>query len=65
MCKNTPDLCNISINVKTIGDLRKALKLLEDLPDSLILVTHNDDGECINITEINTHWHGALTFEHE
>jgi hypothetical protein len=46
---------------KTVGDLKR---LLKDIPDEWQLVTTNDEADAVNITHINSYWHGALTFEH-
>ena len=52
--------------VRTVGELKKAL---EDVPDDWVLVlNHKDDngeGTAVDINEVNSYWHGALTFEHE
>lgn len=56
---------NQSINVKTLGDLRKVLKDWEYMPDDWLLVTTNEDGDAIDIISINTHWYGAITFEND
>lgn len=56
------DLWDLRIPVKTVGELKKAL---ENIPDNWQLVTTNDNSDAVNITEINSLWHGVLTFEHD
>jgi len=52
--------------VRTVGDLKRAIG---DVPDEWPLMlnyrTDEETNEAVAITEINSHWHGVLTFEHE
>lgn len=45
---------------KTVGELKA---LLANCPDDWILVTVNDNGDAVDVTAVNSFWHGALTFE--
>lgn len=52
--------------VRTVGDLKRAIG---DVPDEWPLMlnhrTDDETSEAVAITEINSYWHGVLTFEHE
>jgi len=49
---------NAESECSTVGELKK---LIEDMPDDWVLVVDVDGAE--DVTHINTHWHGALTFD--
>ena len=51
---------NEEFECMTVGELKK---LLESVPDEWVLVTTNDEADCVRITHVNSYWHGALTFE--
>jgi len=53
---------NDELKCSTVGELKEILKYV---PDEWVLVTTDDDANCIHITFVNSFWHGALTFEHE
>jgi len=51
---------NSEIEIKTIGDLKQAIKHLND--DTVLLFNDIEGEQAIDIKSIDTHWHGALTF---
>lgn len=48
----------------TVGDLKR---ILADQPDDNLIIVANPNpyaGEdALDVLEVNTHWHGAITFE--
>ena len=51
-----------NIEIKTIGDLKRAIKYLELEDDTILIFNDRENEEAVEIKIIDTYWHGALTF---